>query len=430
MTHSTGASTACSAAQAVADISSGERVFIGSGAAEPVSLVSAMTERAPELRDVSVLHIYTIGPAPYAEPGYEESFRHISFFVGSNVRQAVWEGRADTVPIHLHEVPRMFEQHHRLDWALVQLSRPDRHGYCTVGVSADVVVAAMRNARHVVAELNPQMPRTHGNNQIHISELHATVEVDTPLPEVVPPEVDETIRRIGENVASLVRDGDCLQAGIGSVPNAALAALTGHRHLGVHTEALTDGIVDLVEAGAIDNSRKHRKHGKTVCAFVLGTQALYDFVDDNPSVAVHGSEYVNDPAVIAGNDDVVAINSALQVDLTGQVNADSLGSSIWSGFGGQVDFIRGAAQSRNGRPIIALPATAKGGTVSRIVAGLEPGSGVVTTRADVHHVVTEYGVADLFGRPVRERIEALVSIAHPDHRDGLLDDARRLGLLR
>ena len=240
MDHWRGAPTACSAAEAVADISSGERVFIGSGAAEPVSLVSAMTERAPELRDVSVLHIYTIGPAPYAEPGYEASFRHISFFVGANVREAVLEGRADTVPIHLHEVPRMFEQHHRLDWALVQLSRPDRHGYCTVGVSADVVVAAMRNARRVVAELNPQMPRTHGNNQIHISELHAVVDVDAPLPEVVPPEVDDTVRRIGENVASLVRDGDCLQAGIGSVPNAALAALKASHMAPSATESVAE----------------------------------------------------------------------------------------------------------------------------------------------------------------------------------------------
>ncbi len=418
------------AASAVADVRSGERVFIGSGAAEPTGLVEALTARGPELRDVGIFHIFTLGPAPYCDPGHEKSFRHVALFVGPNVRAAVWEGRADVIPVHLHEAPGLFATAYPLDWAFVQLSPPDRHGWCSMGVSVDVVGEAIRNARRVVAEINPRMPRTLGRTQVHVSDLHAVVEVHHPLPELEPPAPDDVSARIGANVATLVEDGACLQLGIGSIPNACLAALGDRRHLGLHTEALTDGIVDLVEAGAVDNSRKAFKRGKTVCSFVMGTQRLYDFVDDNPGVEVHGSEFVNDPTRIARLDDVVAVNSALAVDLTGQVSADSLGTHIWSGFGGQVDFIRGAAASRGGRPVIALPSTAKGGTVSRIVGALTPGAGVVTTRADVHYVVTEWGVASLFGRSVRERIEALVAVAHPDHRDGLEVEARELGLLR
>ena len=421
---------AVSTTEAVAGVRSEDRVFIGSGAAEPAGLVNALTARASELRGVGIFHIFTLGPAPYCDPEHEESFRHVALFVGPNVRAAVWDGRADVIPVHLHEAPGLFASTYPLDWALVQLSPPDRHGWCSMGVSVDVVGEAVRNARHVVAEINPQMPRTMGRTQVHVSDLHAIVEVDHPLPELEPPVADEVSTRIGTNVAGLVEDGACLQLGIGVIPNACLAALGDRRHLGVHTEALTDGIVDLAEAGAIDNSRKAFKRGKSVCSFVMGTQRLYDFVDDNPGVEVHGSEFVNDPTRIARLANVVAVNSALAVDLTGQVSADSLGTHIWSGFGGQVDFIRGAAASPGGRPVIALPSTAKGGAVSRIMGSLAPGSGVVTTRADVHYVVTEWGVAELFGRPLRARIDALLEVAHPDHRGALEDEARELGLLR
>lgn len=428
--HGSGGPRRTDAATAVSGIGSGQRVLVGSGAAEPEALVEAMAARADALRDVRVLHIYTLGVAPYVEPGMEHSFRHVAFFVGDNVRAAVHEGRADLVPIHLHQVPSLFDRVEPLDWVLVQVSPPDRHGMCTVGVSADIVTAALRTGARAVAEVNPQMPRTHGNCHVPVERFEALVDVDRPLREVAPPPADEVSRRIGEHVAGLVRDGDCLQVGIGAIPNAVLGALTGHRHLGIHTEALTDGVVDLVEAGAVDNSRKAVKNGRSVCSFVLGTRRLYDFVDDNPAVALHGSDYVNDPEIIARIDDMVAVNSAIQVDLTGQVDADSVGSAVYSGFGGQVDFIRGASRSRRGRPVIALPSTAKGGSISRLVPCLAPGAGVVTTRADVHHVVTEFGVADLFGRPLRERVEALLAIAHPDHRDELERGAKAMGLLR
>jgi 4-hydroxybutyrate CoA-transferase len=418
------------AAQAVADVRSGERVFIGSGAASPDELVAALTARGPELRDVGVFHIFTLGPAPYVSPEHAGSFRHVALFVGPNVRNAVWEGRADMIPVHLHQAPGLFNGPYPLDWAFIQVSPPDRHGWCSLGVSVDVVGEAVRSARHVVAEVNPNMPRTFGRTQVHVDALHGIVHVDRSLLELESPQPNDVSDRIGAHVASMVRDGDCLQLGIGATPNACLAALHSHRHLGIHTEALTDGIVSLMEAGAVDNSRKEMKRGKTVCSFVMGTRALYDFVDDNPSVEVHGAEYVNDPARIARLSNMVAVNGALQVDLTGQVDADSIGVNIFSGFGGQADFIRGSAASAGGRPIIVLPSTAKGGTLSRIVPTLAQGSGVVTTRADVHYVVTEWGIASLFGRTIAERIRALLGVAHPDHRDALAAEATGLGLLR
>lgn len=419
-----------SAAQAVADVCSGERVFIGSGAASPDELVTALTARSAELRNVGIFHIFTLGPAPYVAPEHAGSFRHVALFVGPNVRAAVWDGRADVIPVHLHQAPGLFTGPYPLDWAFVQVSPPDRHGWCSMGVSVDVVGEAVRSARHVVAEVNPNMPRTFGRTQIHVSSLHSIVHVDRSIIELESPATNEVSERIGAHVASMVRDGDCLQLGIGATPNACLAALHSHRHLGIHTEALTDGIVALMEAGAVDNSRKEMKRGKTVCSFVMGSRALYDFVDDNPSVEVHGAEYVNDPTRIAKLSNMVAVNGALQVDLTGQVDADSIGVNIFSGFGGQADFIRGSAASPGGRPIIVLPSTAKGGTVSRIVPALAVGSGVVTTRADVHYVVTEWGIADLFGRPIAERIQRLLAVAHPDHRDELAAGAAELGLLR
>jgi acetyl-CoA hydrolase len=418
-----------SAEQAVAGIKSGERVFIGSGAAEPNALVKAMTARAPELRDVNVLHILTLGDAPYVAPEYAASFRHTAFFIGHNVREAVQQGRADFMPIFLGEIPALFEARLPLDWALVQLSPPDKHGYCTVGVAADVVMGAIRHARHVVAEINPNMPRAWGNTIIHVSQLHGAVQVDYPLPELQPEPIDEVSAAIGRHVAGLIDDGDCLQLGIGTIPNAVLKELRNHTHLGVHTEMLSDGIVELVRSGAIDCSRKNYHPDKIICSFVMGTRALYDFVDDNPFVESYGNEFVNDPFNISKNDRMVAVNSAIQVDLTGQVNSDSVGSRPYSGIGGQVDFIRGAARSKGGRPIIALPSTAKGGTLSRITPMLMEGAGVVTSRGDVHYVVTEHGVANLYAKGIRERARALIDIAHPKFRDELEARAREMNLL-
>lgn len=419
-----------SASEAVSGIKSGERVFIGSGGAEPSELVKAMTARATELRDVDILHILTLGDAPYVEPEYAGSFRHIAFFIGHNVREAVQDGRAEFMPIFLSEIPGLFADRLPLDWALVHLSPPDKHGYCTVGVAADVVVSAIRHARNVVAEINPNMPRTWGNTIIHVDELHAAVEVNYPLPELQPERIDEVSAAIGRHVAGLIDDGDCLQLGIGTIPNAVLKELKNHTHLGVHTEMLSDGIVELVEHGAIDCSRKNYHPDKAICSFVMGTRALYDFVDDNPFVESYGSEFVNDPFNIARNDRMVAVNSAIQVDLTGQVNSDSVGTRPYSGIGGQVDFIRGAARSKGGRPIIALPSTARHGEVSRIVPTLMDGAGVVTSRGDVHYVVTEFGVADLYAKSTRERAKALIRIAHPKFKDELNRRAAELKIVQ
>jgi len=416
------------AAAAVAEIRSGERVFVGSGAAEPERLVEAMTARHEQLRGVEVYSILTLGGAPYVAPEYAASFRHVAFFIGHNTREAVQSGRADFMPIFLSEIPALFRERVPIDWALIQVSPPDKHGYCTVGVAADVVVSAMRHAKHVVAEINSNMPRTWGDTLIHASELHAAVEVDTPIPELVPEPINATSRTIGGHVASLIRDGDCLQLGIGGIPNAVLDALRNHRHLGVHTEMLSDGIVNLVEAGAIDCAAKNYRPHKAICSFVMGSRRLYDFVDDNPFVESYGNDFTNDPFVIARNDNMVAVNSAIQIDLTGQVCADSMGSKPFSGIGGQVDFIRGAARSRGGRAIIALPSTAKRGEISRIVSTLKPGAGVVTSRGDVRFVVTEHGIANLYAKPISQRAKALIEIADPAFRESLTAEARALGL--
>jgi acyl-CoA hydrolase len=417
-----------SAAEAVAGIRSGERVFIGSGAAEPERLVEAMTARHAELTGVDIYSILTLGSAPYVAPQYAASFRHIAFFIGPNVREAVQQGRAEFMPIFLSEIPGLFRERVPIDWALVQLSPPDRHGYCTVGVATDVVLAAIRNAKHVVAEINSVMPRTWGGTLVHVSDISAAVEVDTPLPELQPEPIDPVSEQIGARVANLIADGDCLQLGIGGIPNAVLAALRGHRRLGIHTEMLSDGIVDLVEAGVIDCTAKNYRPHKAICSFVMGTRRLYDFVDDNPFVESYGNDFVNDPVIIARNHNMVAVNSAIQLDLSGQVCADSMGAKPFSGIGGQVDFIRGAARSRGGRPIIALPSTAKQGQVSRIVSTLKPGAGVVTSRGDVHFVVTEHGVADLYAKPISARARSLIAIADPQFRDALTAEARALGL--
>ena len=410
---------------AVRNIARGSHVFVGSGCAEPQRLVAALAARGDELADTEILHILTLGVAPYTNPKFSGRFRHNAFFIGANVRDAVLQGQADYTPVFLSEVPRLFRGGRvRIDVALIQLSPPDRNGYCSYGVSVDVVKAAAETGAVVIAEINPQMPRTHGDSFIHVSAIDYLVENDSPILELPPEEPDEASRQIARYIADMIEPGTTLQLGIGRIPNAVLAQLGDKQDLGLHTEMFTDGVVALIRDGIITNRRKSLHRGKTVTSFCMGTRALYDLVDDNPSFEFHPSDYVNDPVVIARNDCMVAINSALQVDLTGQVCADSIGHRFYSGIGGQVDFIRGAARSRGGKPIIALPSTARNGTISRIVPVLNEGAGIVTTRADVHYVITEYGVADLHARNVRERTLALVSIAHPNFRNELLAAAK------
>lgn len=412
-----------SADEAVKVIKSGDRVFVHGAAATPVQLVQAMTRRNAELRDVEVVHLHTEGPAPYASTQYADSFRTNAFFVGANVREAVAEGVADYVPVFLSEVPGLFRKGIMpLDVALVQVSPPDRHGFCSLGVSVDVARAAVQMAKHVIAQLNPNMPRTHGDGLIHISHIDSAVVVDDPLPEFPPGQPGEAEKAIGRYCAELIEDGATLQMGIGAIPNAVLAALGSHRDLGVHTEMFSDGAIDLIEKGVITNNAKRVHPGKVVAAFTMGTRRLYDFVDDNPQVVLLDAAYVNDTAVIRRNPKVTAINSAIEVDLTGQVGADSMGTRQYSGVGGQMDFVRGAALSEGGKPIIALPSvTGKG--ISRITPYMRLGTGVVTTRAHVHYVVTEYGIAYLYGRNLRQRARALIDIAHPDHRAELEEKA-------
>jgi acyl-CoA hydrolase/GNAT superfamily N-acetyltransferase len=413
------------AATAVRNVTRGSHVFVGSGCAQPQRLVAALSARGDELADTEILHILTLGVAPYANPKFSGRFRHNAFFIGANVRDAVLQGQADYTPVFLSEVPRVFRSGHvRIDVALIQVSPPDPNGYCSYGVSVDVVKAAAETAAVVIAEINPQMPRTHGDSFIHVSAIDYLVENDSPVLELPPEAPDEVSRQIARYLADMIEPGTTLQLGIGRIPNAVLAQLGDKEDLGLHTEMFSDGVIELIRGGVITNRRKSLHRGKTVTSFCIGTRALYDLIDDNPSFEFHPSDYVNDPLVIARNDCMVAINSALQVDLTGQVCADSIGHRFYSGIGGQVDFIRGAARSRGGKPIIALPSTAQRGTISRIVPVLSEGAGIVTTRADVHYVVTEYGVADLYARNVRERTLALVSIAHPDFRNELLAAAK------
>ena len=403
----------------------GQTVFVGSGASGPQILVEEMARWADDFADLKIVHLLTLIPAPYAEPKFKNQFRHNAFFVGDNVREAVAEGRADYTPVFLSEIPGLFKSgRFHIDVALIQVTPPDEHGFCSLGVSVDIVKAAAESADYVIAGVNPQMPWTWGDSFIHVDQIDALVENDVPLPEFRYPEPDEVALKIGENVASLVEDGSTLQLGIGIVPASILRCLKDKKDLGIHTEMLTDAIVDLIEAGVVTNARKTLHRGKAVVSFCVGTRRLYDFVDRNPFFEFHPSDYVNDPFVISQNDKMVAIDAALEVDLTGQVCSDSLGYLFYSGIGGQVDFIRGAARSRGGKPVIALPSTARDGTVSRIVSHLSEGAGVVTTRGDVHYVVTEYGIADLHGKNIRERALALIHIAHPKFRQELLEQAK------
>jgi 4-hydroxybutyrate CoA-transferase len=413
---------AVTADEAVARIGSGMRVFIHGAAATPTPLVEALSRRR-DLSDVSLYHLHTNGPAPFADPEQAGRFLSISLFTGAPLRQAIDEGRADFVPIFLSDIPRLFTSRAiPLDAALVQVSPPDRHGYCTLGTSIDAALAASHSARTIIAEINDQMPRTHGNTLIPFERIAAFAHTDRPLHvhESRPASPQEDA--IGEHVAKQVPDGATLQMGIGAIPDAVLRRLGDKHDLGIHSEMFSDGVVDLVEAGVITNRRKHVHPGRTVASFVVGTKRLYDFVDDNPFVEFHPCDRTNDTSIIRKNDAVVAINSALEVDLSGQICADSIGFRIYSGIGGQMDFMRGSALSRGGKPIIALPATANGGRLSRIVAALKAGSGVVTTRGHVHWVVTEYGAVNVFGLSLRQRGEALISIAHPDFRAELARD--------
>jgi len=413
--------------QALALVQSGQRVYIGGGCGVPTPLLDALVRRAPTLRNVEIIHMLTAGDDPTTAPEYGEAFRHNALFIGPNVRRAVQEGRADFTPVFLSEVPRLFRSGLLpLDVALIQVSPPDQHGFCSLGVEVGCTLTAAQLAPIVIAEINARMPRTLGDSFIHISHITAGVESDRPLCEASMGEINPIAERIGESIAELIPDGATLQLGIGEIPDAVLRSLGHKRHLGIHSELFSDGVIDLVEAGVIDGEAKTLHRGKLVAGFVLGTQRLFDWVHNNAMVELHPTEYVNDPFVIAQHRRMVAINSALQVDLSGQVCADSIGPRLYSGAGGQVDFIRGAARAEAGLPIIALPATAKRGELSRIVPMLEPGAGVVTSRYDVHTIVTEYGVAELYGKTLAERARALIAIAHPDFRDTLTYAARRL----
>lgn len=409
-----------SASEAVSCIRSGQRVFIHGGAATPTVLVQALVDASERLQDVEIMHLHTEGHAAlYARPEYERSFRVANLFIGSNVRPYFDADRVDYLPCFLSEIPTLFRSGRRkIDVAMIQVSAPDKHGCCSLGVSVDVARAAVDTADVVIAQVNPNMPRVHGDGFIHLDAIDYWIDVDVPLPEIKPPAAGEAELAIARHCAELVEDGSTLQVGIGAIPNAVLGELKHHRHLGVHTEMWSDGMLDLLESGVVDNSRKVSHPGRTISGFVMGTRRLYDFINDNPQVAQFDISWVNRIDVIAQNPRVVAVNSAVEIDLTGQVCADSVGHRIISGVGGQMDFIRGASLSEGGKPIIAITSTTGKG-VSRIVPTLNPGAGVVTTRAHVHYVVTEYGVADLFGKTLHERAEALIAISHPSQREAL-----------
>lgn len=407
------------AAEAVSIIQSGQRVFVHGEAATPLALLEALFLQGDRLRDVELIHMHLEGKIPYGDERIKKSFKAANFFVGHNVRDALDYERIDYLPCFLSEIPALFRSGQRpIDVALIHVSPPDEHGYCSLGVSVDIAASAVAIAKKVIAQINPQMPRVHGDGFVHISKIDLAIESDEPLPEMPLRTLGAAEKAIGEKVASLVENGATLQIGIGGVPDAILASLKNHRQLGLHSEMWSDGALALIEAGVIDNSQKVVYPGKTVSSFVTGTKRLYTFINDNPSILQLDIGFVNSPAIIGKNSKVTAINSAVEIDLTGQVCADSIGNRIISGVGGQMDFMRGAVLSKGGKPVIALTSrTPKG--IPRIVSRLRPGAGVVTTRAHVHHIVTEYGIVDLFGKTLHERAEALISIAHPDDRHAL-----------
>lgn len=419
-----------SAEEALRSVHSGTSVFVHGAAATPTPLLEALAQRAATLHDVTVYHLHTEGPAPHLAPELAGHLRHKALFIGANARTAIAEGRAEYVPVFLSDVPYLFSNGVLpLDVALIHVSPPDRHGFCSLGVSVDVALAAVRTARTVLAQINPAMPRTHGDGFVHIDRIDLGVEAAMPPHAVELPQVGEVERRIGERIAERVPDGATLQLGIGAIPTAAAQALIHHRDLGIHSEMFTDVVIDLVERGVITGARKELNRGKIVACFVMGTARLYEFVDDNPLIEMRAADYTNDSSIIRRFRRMTAINSAVEVDLTGQVCADSIGHRLLSGVGGQMDFVRGAALAPEGRAIIALPSTAAGGRYSRIVSSLRPGAGVVTTRAHVETIVTEHGTADLVGRTIPERARALIQLAAPEFRESLEREAHTARIL-
>lgn len=415
-----------SADDAVKVIKSGDNIVVQPGCACPLEVVKAMVRRKDELKNVTLYHILVVGDLPYLHPGMEKHFKHKAFFTGANSRAAVNKGTAEFIPIFLSEVPLLFKKNLiQADVALIQLSPPDEHGFCSFGVDVGTIKTPADRAKIIIAQINKNMPRTLGDSFIHINKLTFIVEHDEPileLPQVDPNTSEEELKvfdKIGEHISSLIENGSTLQMGIGAIPDSVMKYLKDKKDLGIHTEMFSDGIIELVENGIINGEKKTLHKGKIIAGFVLGTRKIYDFINNNPIFEFHPQEYVNDPFIIAKNNKMVAINSAIEVDLTGQVCADSIGTKIYSGIGGQVDFIRGAARSEGGKPIIALPSTAKNNTISRIVPTLKTGAGVVTSRGDVHYIVTEYGIANLYGKSIQERAKALINIAHPNFRDEL-----------
>jgi len=417
--------------EALKIMKSGDNVAVQPGCAAPMELIRAMVRRKDELTNINLYHILITGPLPYTEPGMEKHFKHTAFFIGGNTRKAVNEGRADFIPIFLSEVPLLFKQGIiKSDIALIHVSPPDEHGFCSYGVDVGTIKTPAEKAKIIIAQVNKQMPRTLGDSFIHINKIKYIVEHDEDifeLPQVDPDVTPETVsiyNQIGQHIAGLIEDGSTLQMGIGAIPDAVLKYLKNKKDLGIHTEMFSDGIIELIEEGIVNNEKKTVHPGKIIAGFILGTKRSFNFIDNNPIAEFHPQEYVNDPFIIAKNYKMVAINSAIEVDITGQVCSDSIGTRLYSGIGGQVDFIRGAARSEGGKPIIALPSTTKDMKISRIVSALKPGAGVVTSRGDVHYVVTEYGVAHLYGKSIRERAKALIEIAHPAFREELSRYAR------
>lgn len=415
--------------EAVKKVKSGDRVVVGHACGEPQTLVQALTARYRELRNVEIIHMVAMGDSPYAQPGMEKSFRHNALFVGRATRKAVGEGRADYTPCFFSEIPRLFKKKILpVQVALIQVTPPDEAGFCSYGVSADYTVAGAQSADLVIAQVNRRMPRTQGV-RIHMNDIHVVVEQDEELVELPPAKIGEVERKIGQQIAELVTDGATLQLGIGAIPDAVLLFLKDKHNLGIHSEMFSDGVVDLVQAGVITNRHKTVNPNVFVATFLMGTRKLYDFVDNNPYVQMQPVDYVNDPYIIGQHEGMISINSSLQVDIMGQANSEMIGSTQFSGIGGQVDFVRGASRSSGGKSIIALPSTAAKGTVSRIVVELDQGAAVSTSRNDVQYVVTEYGTVDLRGKTLRQRAAAMIEIAHPDFRQGLREQAQGKGLL-
>ena len=411
--------------EAAQQIVSGQRLFITGNCSTPIPFVEALVRRYRELQNVELVQVLSIGMREYITADMSEHIHVNNLFISANMRSAVNSGTADFTPVFLSEIPALFRQGQLTpDVAVIHVSPPDEHGYCSYGVEVGVTKSAAESAKMVIAQINPHMPRTLGDSFIHISKIDYCIDVDDQLPEVKPSPASPVQDQVAQKIADLIPNGATLQTGIGGIPDAVLRRLHDHKNLGIHTELFSDGVMEMIEAGVITNAEKTIHAGKVIAGFVIGTQKLYEYIHDNPVIELHPTEYVNDPFIIARNDRMVSINSALEVDLTGQVCADSIGTSFYSGVGGQVDFVRGAARSKNGKSIIALPSTAKGGKVSRISPVLKEGAGVTTSRNDVHFIATEYGVADLFGKTIAQRVQALISIAHPDFREQLAAAAR------